>query len=56
MDNDDVHFYPFVCCVSCAKTTDKWGWIENPYDEKIYGVCDNCKEDVKLNGLKIFNQ
>lgn len=48
MDNEDIYFYPIICCVSCTNITKDWEWIESPVDGEIYGVCKKCKEVKKM--------
>lgn len=51
---DDIYFYPKIKCVSCEEVTKDWGWVENPDDEEIYGVCLECKDKAEKEGLGIF--
>jgi hypothetical protein len=52
--SEDVYFYPLICCVSCANVTKEWGWVENPKDGEIYGVCNRCEEQIKREGIKLY--
>lgn len=51
---DDYLFHPLIKCLVCEEVTKDWGWVLNPLDDDIYGICLNCHEHFKQYGKRIF--